>query len=213
MFLSCRYLSCNSSLRILIWILICHRMIGLRHMKSSLWLAYHMFWNRNVYTNTSCSDAPVPPHFWSWDVSTIKRLTSNNQDTWTWPLMLTTIALTRVWVIILYMYEYWLIWHLQVSFLIKQDMCRFFQWIDRPEVFNINIILFPYDRNESSPFRSFKRWVPPPPNLLPMTDVEKDEVSARHVRNPLACNCGYRAELVNCLSGWITHRFFVVRFL
>jgi hypothetical protein len=80
-------------------------------------------------------------------------------------------------------------------------MCRFFQWIDRPEVLNINIILFSYDRNEFSPFRSFKRWVPPPPNLLPMTDVEKDEVSARHVRNPLACNCGYHAELVNPPAG------------
>jgi hypothetical protein len=29
----------------------------------NLLLTYHMFWNRNEYANTSCSDAPVPPHF------------------------------------------------------------------------------------------------------------------------------------------------------
>jgi hypothetical protein len=54
-----------------------------------------------------------------------------------------------------------------------------------------------YDRNESSPFRSFKCWVPPPPNPRSMIDAEKDEASARHVHNPHACKCGYRAELVN----------------
>jgi hypothetical protein len=59
------------------------------------------------------------------------------------------------------------------------------------------IHLFPYDRNESSPLRSFKRWVPPPSNPPPMTDEEKDEASIHRVRNPPACKCGYRAELVN----------------
>jgi hypothetical protein len=80
-------------------------------------------------------------------------------------------------------------------------MCRFFQWIDGPETFDINILLFPYDRNVSSPFRSFKRWVPPPPNSPPMTDAEKDEASARRVRNPPTCKCDYRAELVNPPAG------------
>jgi hypothetical protein len=51
-------------------------------------------------------------------------------------------------------------------------------------MFDINILLFSYDRNESSPFHSFKRWVPPPPNSPPMTDAEKDEVSDRRVCNP-----------------------------
>jgi hypothetical protein len=53
-------------------------------------------------------------------------------------------------------------------------------------MFDINILLFPYDRNESSPFRSVKRWVPPPPNPPPITDVEKDKqvlvMSATHLR-------------------------------
>jgi hypothetical protein len=30
-----------------------------------------------------------------------------------------------------------------------------------------------------------------------MTDEEKDETSIHRVCNPLACKCGYRAELVN----------------
>jgi hypothetical protein len=63
-------------------------------------------------------------------------------------------------------------------------------------VFNINIILFPYDRNESSPFHSFKSWVPPSPNPPPMTDVEKDEASSRRVCNPHVCKCGYHTKLV-----------------
>jgi hypothetical protein len=54
------------------------------------------------------------------------------------------------------------------------------------------ILLFSCDRNESSPLRSFKRWVPPPP----MTDKEKDEASIRRVHNSPACQYGYRAELV-----------------
>jgi hypothetical protein len=32
-------------------------------------------------------------------------------------------------------------------------MCRFFQWIDEPEAFDLQILLFSYDRNESSPLR------------------------------------------------------------
>jgi hypothetical protein len=80
---------------------------------------------------------------------------------------------------------------------LEQDSCRFFQWIDGPELVDRQILLFPYDRNESSPLRSFKRWVPPPPNPPPMIDEEKDEASTRRVSNPPACKCGYRAELVN----------------
>jgi hypothetical protein len=82
-----------------------------------------------------------------------------------------------------------------------QDRCRFFQWIDWLEIFDPEILLFPYDRNKSSPLRSFKRWVPPPSNPPPMTDDEKDEESTRCVCNPSACKCGYRTELVNPPAG------------
>jgi hypothetical protein len=44
-------------------------------------------------------------------------------------------------------------------------------------MFDPQIHLFPYDKNESSPLCSFKHWVPPPPNLPPMTNKEKDEAS------------------------------------
>jgi hypothetical protein len=38
-------------------------------------------------------------------------------------------------------------------------------------------ILFPYDRNDSSPLRYFKCWVLPSLNPPSMKDEEKDEVS------------------------------------
>jgi hypothetical protein len=60
----------------------------------------------------------------------------------------------------------------------------------------------------SFPFYSFKRWVPPPPNLSLMTDVEKDEASAHRVCNPPACKCSYRAELVNPSIGLDYTSFF-----
>jgi hypothetical protein len=51
-----------------------------------------------------------------WDVSTVKKHTWSNQDIQAWPLVLTTVAPTRVWVIKFCMYEYYIIWHLQVFF-------------------------------------------------------------------------------------------------
>jgi hypothetical protein len=80
-------------------------------------------------------------------------------------------------------------------------MCRFFQLIDEPETIDLQILLFPYDRNDSSLLRYFKRWVLPPPNPLPMTDEQKDEASTRRVHNQPACKCGYCAKLVNLPTG------------
>jgi hypothetical protein len=132
-----------------------------------------------------------------WDVSTVKERTWSNQDIQARLHGLTTVSPTRMWVIKFCMYEYCVIWQLQVFFLSEQDSCRFCQWIDEPELIDRQILLFPYDRNESSPLRSFKRWIPPPPNTPPMTDEEQDEACTRLVRNPPACKYGYRAELVN----------------
>jgi hypothetical protein len=140
-------------------------------------------------------------------VSTVKKRMWSNQDIQARPLVLTTVAPTIVWVIKFRMYEYRVIWHLQV-FLSEQDSCRFFQWIDGPELVDRQILLFPYDRNESSPLRSFKHWVPPPPNPPPMTDEEKDEASSRRVCNPPTCKCGYCAELVNPPPGLDYTSFF-----
>jgi hypothetical protein len=89
-------------------------------------------------------------------------------------------------------------------------MCRFFQWIDGLESFDSQILLFPYDRNKSSPLRSFKRWVPLPPNPPPMTNEEKDKTSTRCVRNPHACKCGYHYELVYPPTGLDYTPFFIV---
>jgi hypothetical protein len=86
-------------------------------------------------------------------------------------------------------------------FFLSSKIGVFFQWIDGPETFNPHILLFPYDRNDYSPLRYFKHWVPLPPNLPPMTDEEKDEASTRRIHNPHAYKCGYRSELVNLPAG------------
>jgi hypothetical protein len=79
--------------------------------------------------------------------------------------------------------------------------------------FLIHKFFFLYDRNESSPLRSFKLCVPPPPNPLPMTDEKKDKAITRRDRNPPACKCGYRAKFMNPPAGLDYILFFVVRFL
>jgi hypothetical protein len=49
-----------------------------------------------------------------WDVNTVKKCMWSNQDIQARPFMLTTVAPTRVWIIKFRMYEYCVIWHLQV---------------------------------------------------------------------------------------------------
>jgi hypothetical protein len=87
-------------------------------------------------------------------------------------------------------------------------MCRFFQWIYGPKTFDPQILLSPYDSNESSPLCSFKHWVPSPPNPPLMIDEEKDEATTRRVCNPPVCKCDYRAELVNPSVGMDYTSFF-----
>jgi hypothetical protein len=55
--------------------------------------------------------------------------------------------------------------------------CNFYQWIDGDEMFDLSIMLFPYDSWKSCPYDEFVRWVPPPPNPPEMTNVEKVDVA------------------------------------
>jgi hypothetical protein len=64
-------------------------------------------------------------------------------------------------------------------------------------MWNPQILLFPYDRNESCLYHSFNRWVPPSLNPPPMVDEEKEEATTRHVSHPHLCKCGYRFKLAN----------------
>ena len=85
-----------------------------------------------------------------------------------------------------------LIWNHNITyFLFAQSQCRckFFQWIDGLEALNQDILWFPYDETESSPYNSFKRWVPPP-NPPPMTDEEKMTAAEHRALNPPFCRCG-----------------------
>jgi hypothetical protein len=63
-------------------------------------------------------------------------------------------------------------------------------------MFSSQILLFPYDDNQSSSYHSFQRWVAPPPNPPPMTD-EEEEAMTHHVSHPPLCKCEYRSQLVN----------------
>jgi hypothetical protein len=36
----------------------------------------------------------------------------------------------------------------------------------------------------------FNRWVPPPLNLPPMTDEEKNKAASKRLENPPLCECG-----------------------
>jgi hypothetical protein len=78
----------------------------------------------------------------------------------------------------------------------KAGRCRFFQWIDGPEMFDPQI-LFSYDDNQSFLYRSLQCWVAPPPNPPPMADEEKEEAMTHRVNHPPLCKYGYRSQLVN----------------
>jgi hypothetical protein len=79
----------------------------------------------------------------------------------------------------------------------NEGLCSFFQWIDGLEMWNPQILLFLYDRNESFTYRSVQRWVPLPPNPPPMTDEETEEATTHRVRIPPLCKCGYWSMLAN----------------
>jgi hypothetical protein len=57
-------------------------------------------------------------------------------------------------------------------------------------MFNSRILLFPYDDNESFPYRSFQRLVPPPPNPPLKTDKEKEEATTHRLSHPPCANVG-----------------------
>jgi hypothetical protein len=59
----------------------------------------------------------------------------------------------------------------------------------------------PYDRSEYFLYCSFKYWVPPPPNLLPIIDEENEEATTHRVGNPSLCKCGYQSQLTNPPNG------------
>jgi hypothetical protein len=74
--------------------------------------------------------------------------------------------------------------------------CSFYQWIVGDEMFDPLIMLFPYDPWKSVPYSEFVRWVPPPPNPLEMTKVEKVDAALRRLANPPRCHCGVSARLI-----------------
>jgi hypothetical protein len=140
------------------------------------------------------------------NMTTIKRLMwKKNQDIRRLLLMLTIVVLIRVWILffilILIIFIFQTFLNVIQRSLTFEGRCSFFQRINGPEMWNPQILLFPYDRSESFPYYSFKRWIPTPPNSPLMTDEEKKEATIRRVREPPFCKCGYRSQLVNPPNG------------
>lgn len=71
--------------------------------------------------------------------------------------------------------------------------CNFYQWIDRHEMFDPRIMLFPYNPWKSCPYPEFVRWVLPPPNPPEMIDEEKVDATLYRRANPPRCFCGLSA--------------------
>jgi hypothetical protein len=154
------------------------------------------------YPNTSCPDALVPPPF------LIPRCDHHEEAHIKQSRHPSTIG--RAYYCHPYksvsnicMYEYCLIWHLQVSSLTKVGYVHILS-VDR-----LTRCVWSTNSSFSCSLRSFKRWVPPPP----MTDEEKEEATTRRVLNPPQCKCGYCSELVNPPPGLDYTPFSVVRFL
>jgi hypothetical protein len=131
----------------------------------------------------------------------------NNLDIRQWPLAHTIVVAILLWVfnfLLTLMISIFTnplsVWLKEVLTLQKQGRCSLFQWIDGPEIFDPQILLFPYDRNESFPYCSFKHWIPPPPNVPPMIDEEEKAITCR-VSHPPLWKCGYRLELANLPIG------------
>jgi hypothetical protein len=159
-------------------------------------------YDKNDYVDTSCPDAPLPPHISilicehrkEAHVKQSRHPSTTVRAHYCCPYKSVSNNISHIWILCNLTLT-------SLFFFFKLDRCRFFQWIDGPETFDQHILFFPYDRNDSSLLRYFKRWVLPPPNPSPMIDEEKDEVSTHRVRNPPACKYDYRAELVNPFTG------------
>jgi hypothetical protein len=70
-----------------------------------------------------------------------------------------------------------------------------FHWIDSPDKFDPRYLLFANWLCGRTSHEHFKRWVPPPSNLPPMTDEEKDLAIERRLESLPHCDCGDRVVL------------------
>jgi hypothetical protein len=74
--------------------------------------------------------------------------------------------------------------------------CFFYQWIDGPDKFDPQYLLFANWLCGRTSHECFKRWVPPPPNPPPMTDAEKEVATKRRMDSTPRCDCGDRVVIV-----------------
>jgi hypothetical protein len=194
----------------------------IRRILSFMSLTCHIIWNLllTYHTIEMTIQALVVPMLQFllispfWDVSTVKRLTSNNQDIQARSLVLTIIVCTRLWIIIFHMYEYCVIWHLQVyfscpnrigvdSFSWLMDLRRlihifFFSRMIGMILLRCAILSIGFLHHQIHCQWQIKRRAKQVP-----------DVSANHLRVNVAIVLSWWTRL----SGWITHHFFVARFL
>jgi hypothetical protein len=160
----------------------------------------------------------VPMHrflliFSFWDVSTVKKRAWSNQDIQARPLVLTTVAPRRVWVIKFRMYEYYLIWHLQVfsyrsrtvvdSFSVLMDPSWSIDKFFFSRMIGMSLLCYGLSNIGFLRHQIHHQW-----QMRRMTK-QVLIVSITHLRVNVATVRSWWIRL----QGWITHRFFIVWFL
>ena len=74
-------------------------------------------------------------------------------------------------------------------------MCLFFQWIDGADKFDPRYLFLDDCWRGRHSWEHFERWVPPLPNLPPMTAKEKHLAAVRRLEEPPLRDCGDRAVI------------------
>jgi hypothetical protein len=142
------------------------------------------------------------------DVSTVKRLTSSNLDIQARWLVFTTVARTRVWVIIFHMYEYCVIWYLQVHFSCPNRIgIDSFSGLMDPrrvihKLFFSRMVVMSLLRCALSSVGLLRHQIHRQWYMRRRTKQALD-VSATHLHVNVATELSWWTRL----SGWITHRF------
>jgi hypothetical protein len=147
-----------------------------------------------------------------WDVSTVKKRTWRNQDFQARPFVLTTVAPTRVWVIKFCIYQYCVIWHLQV-FCQSRTVVDSFSGLMDPS-WSIDKFLF-----SRMIWMSFLHYGLSNVGFLCHQIHHQWQMRRRTKQVPVVSATHLRANVAIVLSwwirlqGWITHHFFIVWFL
>jgi hypothetical protein len=171
-------------------------------------------YNRNDYADISCPDAPVPAHLPILRCEHRKEAHINQSRHPSTTARAYYNYCTKVWVIIFHMYEYCIIWHLQVCFSCPSSIgVDSFSWLMNPRRLiykfffsHMTGMILLYCAILSVGFFHHQihcQW----------------QMSRRMKQVPVVSTTNLHVNVATVLSwwthlpGWITHQFFIVWFL